>query len=202
MSLRLIGVGVGRTGTYSLKLAIETLLSGTCHHMMEVDAKQVPMWHAAYLGNEPDWDRLLRRYNAIVDWPGAGLWWELSEAYPDIPVLLSTRSSAEAWWKSANATIFPATKNVRGPYRDLLDDMMQSFCADWPNEKAVKASYDAHNEAIRRVIPAGRLFEYQPGDGWGPLCAALGVAEPDEPFPHANSTADFQARQAARAKKS
>ena len=195
MPIQLIGVGVGRTGTHSLKLAIEHLLGGTCHHMMEVDEKQVPIWHDAYLGTEPNWDRLLGRYNAIVDWPGAGLWWELTTAYPDVPVLLSTRSSTEVWWKSANATIFPLMrKPSNGPARDMTHDMIRSFCADWPNEKAVKASYEAHNEVIRDVIAPDRLFEYQPGDGWGPLCAALGRPEPDEPFPHSNSTDDFQAR--------
>ena len=72
--------------------------------------------------------------------------------------------------------------------------MTKSFCSDWGSPDAIKACYEAHNAEVRATVPADRLFEYQPGDGWGPLCAALGLAEPDEPFPHSNSTAEFQER--------
>ena len=108
MTIQLVGAGVGRTGTHSLKLALEVLLGGTCHHMMEVDDTQGPTWHGAFTDSPPDWTEFLAPYNAIVDWPGAGVWEQVASAFPDAPVLLSTRSSADVWYASAEATIFKA----------------------------------------------------------------------------------------------
>ena len=83
MGIQLVGAGVGRTGTHSLKLALEQLLGGTCHHMLEVRDEQPQTWSDAYAGNPPDWSEFLAPYCAIVDWPGASLWRELSAAFPD-----------------------------------------------------------------------------------------------------------------------
>jgi hypothetical protein len=118
MTIQLVGAGLGRTGTMSLKLALERLLGGTCHHMMEVfgHPDEVPVWHAAMRGEPVDYPQLLAGYTAIVDYPGAAVWRELAAAFPDAPVLLSTRSSAEAWWESASNTIL-----VRRP-DDVADD--------------------------------------------------------------------------------
>jgi hypothetical protein len=58
MTFRVVGVGVGRTGTSSLKLALETLLGGPCYHMREVIAhkpEHVRIWHNAALGKMPNW---------------------------------------------------------------------------------------------------------------------------------------------------
>lgn len=202
MTLRLIGAGLGRTGTHALKLALEQLLGGTVHHMMEVFAHpaEIPVWHAAMLGREPDWHDFLAGYTAIVDFPGAALWRELAAAYPDAPVLLSTRDSAQTWWDSADATILEATRatiaddNEIGRAHQAMAVAMleQRFTADWNDERAATTAYDSHNAAVRAEIPAGRLFEYQPGDGWAPLCAALDLPEPDAPFPHTNTREEFR----------
>ena len=116
MTMQLIGAGLGRTGTMSLKLALERLLGGTCHHMKEVGAhpEEVPFWHAAIRGETVDYRTVLDGYTAIVDYPGAAVWHQLADAFPEAPVLLSTRASAEQWWQSASATIL-----VR---RDPVDD--------------------------------------------------------------------------------
>jgi|GEM_PF-1149931 len=112
MTIRLIGAGLGRTGTMSLKLALEQLLGGTCHHMMEVwgHPDEVPVWNVAMHDRPVDWHALLDGYSAIVDYPGAAVWRELADAFPDAPVLLSTRSSAQAWYDSASATIFQTSE--------------------------------------------------------------------------------------------
>lgn len=198
MTIQLVGAGLGRTGTMSLKLALERLLGGTCHHMMEVreHPDEVPVWHAAMLGEPVDFPALLSGYNAIVDYPGAAVWRELAAAFPDAPVLLSTRSSADAWWESASNTILALRPDQRNPdSRHMIEAMFaRSLGVDITDRDAVMAAYDAHNAAVRSEIPPERLFEYQPGDGWGPLCAALGVPEPDEPFPHTNTREQFRER--------
>ena len=198
MTIQLVGAGLGRTGTMSLKLALERLLGGTCHHMMEVfqHRDEVPSWHAAMRGEPVDFPALLAGYVAIVDYPGAAVWRELAAAFPDAPVLLSSRSSAEAWWESASNTILalrPDTENPDG--RKMIDGVFaRSLGVDITDRAAVMAAYEAHNAAVRTEIPPERLFEYQPGDGWAPLCAALGLPEPDEPFPHTNTREEFRER--------
>jgi hypothetical protein len=201
MTIQLIGAGLGRTGTMSLKLALECLLGGTCHHMMEVGQHpdEVPLWHAAFRGEPVDFVELLDGYSAIVDYPGAAVWRELAEAFPDAPVLLSTRSSAQTWWESASSTILiprEPTDDAGWARRAMISDMFARNLGDidLSDEHAVTAAYEAHNQAVRREIPADRLFEYQPGDGWAPLCAALALPEPDEPFPHTNTREEFRER--------
>jgi hypothetical protein len=198
MTIQLVGAGLGRTGTMSLKLALERLVGGTCHHMMEVfgHPDEVPVWHAAMLGEPVDFHDLLAGYSAIVDYPGAAVWRELAAAFPDAPVLLSTRSSAEEWWQSASNTILamrPDSPADDG--RRMIEALFaRSLGDDITDREAVVAAYDAHNAAVRSEIAPERLFEYQPGDGWAPLCAALGVPEPDEPFPHTNTRDEFRQR--------
>jgi hypothetical protein len=201
MAIRLIGAGLGRTGTHALKLALEELLGGTCHHMMEVSSHpdEIPVWAAAMKGDEPDWSQFLAGYSAIVDFPGSALWRELALAFPDPPVLLSTRRSAAEWWESANATILESTRrgarddDVSRAQHAMVRTMFdERFTPAWNDEAASMTAYEAHNRAARQAIPAERLFEYQPGDGWAPLCAALRRREPDAPFPHTNTRAQYR----------
>lgn len=200
MTIQLIGVGLGRTGTHSLKFALERLLGGTCHHMVEVwgHPHEIPIWDAAMRGARTDWPEVLAGYDAIVDYPGAAVWRDLIEAFPDAPVLLSTRASAREWWESADSTIFatrrtgPASEEFRAGF-EMIDAMFErSLGADVSDADAMMAAYDAHNAAVRAEVPAHRLFEYQPGDGWAPLCAALALEVPDEPFPHTNTRSEFR----------
>ena len=202
MTIELIGAGLGRTGTLSLKFALERLLGGTCHHMMEVwgHPDEVPVWTDAMHGRPVDWHTLLDGYSAIVDYPGAAVWRELADAFPEAPVLLSTRSSAQVWYDSAEATIFQSSKwePTDEPGREsqamIAKVFERSLGVPLDDVTGVMAAYEAHNAAVRREIPADRLFEYQPGDGWSPLCAALGLAEPVEPFPHTNTREEFRTR--------
>jgi hypothetical protein len=202
MTIQLIGAGLGRTGTMSLKLALEQLLGGTCHHMMEVwgHPDEIDVWDDAMHGRPVDWHALLGDYSAIVDYPGAAVWRELADAYPDVPVLLSTRSSAQVWYDSAHATIFqtsqwePDNDAARRQLAMIATLFERSIGVPLDDANAVMAVYEAHNAAVRAAIPADRLFEYQPGDGWAPLCAALALPEPDEPFPHTNTREEFRER--------
>jgi hypothetical protein len=193
--LKVVGAGVGRTGTHSLKVALEQLLDGRCYHMLEVFGRpdDVGVWAKAFRGEEPDWTTFLADYDAAVDWPACGAWRELAAAFPDAPVLLSTRDP-DAWWKSANNTIFQAMGGAPDDaWQDMVNQMMGRFTPDFRDEAAAKAAFVAHNDAVRAEVPPERLIEWQPGDGWGPICSGLGLEIPDEPFPHLNTTDDFRA---------
>jgi hypothetical protein len=199
MTLRIVGAGLGRTGTTSLKGALELLLGGPCHHMMEVFAhpEQIPAWHAAARGQMPEWKALLAPYVATVDWPSAAFWPEISAAYPDAVILLSVRHP-ESWWKSASATIFPAIESAPDPWRAMVRDMMRArFTEKLDDRDACLAAYERWYADARARIPKDRLLEWSANDGWAPICERLGLAIPDQPFPHANTTEDFQAMKRA-----
>lgn len=122
MSLKVVGAGLGRTGTLSLKHALERLLGQPCYHMAEVfeHPEHVPLWHAAARGELEDWSEIFGGYAAVVDWPAGSFWKEISAAYPDAIILLSTRD-AESWWESASSTIFPTSMKMEGtPWHAML----------------------------------------------------------------------------------
>ena len=199
MTLRIVGAGLGRTGTHSLKVALEQLLGGPCYHMVEVFShpEHVPLWRAGLEGEPVDWDSVFDGYVATVDWPSAGAWREISAAFPSALVLLSTRRSADEWWASANRTIFQAMDmptQAEPEWRAMVTAMLHRLTPEFPAEAATKAAYERHNAAVRSEVPAGRLIDWQPDDGWGPLCAALEVPVPDTPFPLTNTTSEFRAR--------
>jgi hypothetical protein len=196
MALRIVGAGVGRTGTESLKLALEQLLGGRCYHMLEVlsHPEAADYWASAGRGEMPDWDEVFDGYVAAVDWPVAAYWPELSAAYPAAPVILSTRASAEEWYRSASQTIFAVDISQMPGDPAFFEGMFSRFTFELGNPQAAMAAYEAHNQKVRESIPPERLVEWQPGDGWAPLCRALGVPEPDDAFPHVNTTEMFQQR--------
>ena len=196
--MKIVGAGLGRTGTHSLKLALEQLLGEPCYHMIEVfgHPEHVSQWHQAALGNMPDWDELFTGYGAAVDWPAAAFWEEQAAAFPDAAILLSTRDSA-SWWRSCDNTIFEvfrtADDKMPGEWTSMIKELFGQFVGDTLDEASAVAAYERHNDHVRTTAPPDRLVEWHPGDGWAPLCTALGVAVPDEPFPHVNSTEEFRA---------
>jgi hypothetical protein len=200
MALKVIGAGVGRTGTLSLKVALEQLLGGRCHHMIEVFAQaeeQIPVWTAAIDGEQVDWHALLGGYVAQVDWPGASFWPELSEAFPDALVLLSVRDP-EAWYRSATSTIFSGMHDAAEGGNAWMSSMLRllddRFSSEIDDRSAMIEAFERHNDRVRSTIPADRLLEWTPSDGWDPICKRLGLAVPEEPFPVTNTTEEFKAR--------
>ena len=201
MALRVVGAGLARTGTTSLRQALQTLLGGACYHMSEVFPRpdHVTAWHRACLGSLPDWEQLFAGFDAAVDWPASGFWRELSAANPDALVILSRRESPEVWWQSASRTVLRFTEKEAPAGEEAfwamcLDFLRARFTDRWLDPETAMATYVRHNDAVRTEIPPEKLLEWLPGDGWPPLCASLGVPVPDEPFPYLNTTTEFRAR--------
>ena len=202
MSVRVVGAGLGRTGTMSLKVALEKLLGGPCYHMMEVFAhpEHVPLWTAAARGERVDWDALFAGYRAGVDWPQGSLWEPIAAAFPDAIILLSLRDT-DGWWKSASETIFKGigAAESRVPEWHAMVRELFSRHFTWPvdDEAAAKAAFERHNADVLARAPKDRLLVWRASDGWGPLCERLGVPVPAEPFPRVNTREEFLARLAA-----
>ncbi len=193
--MKIVGACLARTATNSLKLALERLDGQPCYHMLETieHPEHFPIRTRAIQGHAPDWRDFLAGYSAIVDEPGAFFWRELSAVFPEALILLSVRDTDE-WWQSTIRTVIPAIRSLPpGPMKDLMQLMWSpEFCFDRYDESAAKAGYERYIENVRTHAPRRRLIEWHPGDGWSPICEALGVPVPNEPFPHVNTLAEFQ----------
>lgn len=199
MPLQVVGAGLGRTGTSSLRVALEQLLGGRCYHMSVVTRRpdDIAAWrHLVATGEAPDWSSFLGEYVACLDWPAAEYWRQISAAYPDAFVLLSTRTSADEWYASFEKTILPVildAKRFSSPALRLgYEAAAASLGENLSDAAAAKAAYERHNAAVRAAVPANRLIDWKPGDGWEPLCAALGVPVPDDEFPHMFPSDEFR----------
>ena len=206
MSLQIIGAGFGRTGTLSMKYALEQLGSGPCYHMLEVlrNPHHDPIWLAALHGESVQWDDVFGDFAATVDWPATFFWRELSAAYPEARVLLTLRD-AERWYASVTNTIYKALTGPPRPGRNSSDEHRQmtreliperTFDGRFTDKAHTIAVFNRHNEEVRDTVPADRLLVHQFGSGWAPLCEFLGCEVPDAEFPRVNSTEEFDAPKA------
>jgi hypothetical protein len=220
MGIRVIGAGLGRTGTLSLKVALEELGLIKTYHMMELiqDPARVVHWEAAGRGEPVDWDALFEGYQATVDYPGCQYYRQLMEHYPDAKVILTVRDPRK-WYESASETIFQAAR-MHGPgakpdpdapgapafpfpgdpqllmrvfgmiQRDIFGGHFQGKIDDPEHCMAV---FNRHNEEVRATVPPEKLLVYEVKEGWEPLCRFLGVPVPEgKPFPHLNEREAFQ----------
>ena len=201
MSLQVIGSGFGRTGTMTTKQALETLGFGPCHHMVEIiqNPEQMNHWKAIAAGETVNWAEVYAGYRSQVDWPGAHVWEQSSSAFPDAKVIHNERPE-DAWWNSFDGTIgkfFRVFRELELPphimdqFTVMHDWMIQGTFTDFTDRESAIAAYRANNQRVRETIPADRLLVFHVADGWEPLCEFLGVAAPDEPFPHSHPKKEF-----------
>ena len=194
MALAVISAGFGRTGTNSMKTALELLGFGPCHHMKEVrpSEAQTRIWRAIAAGDTPDWDAAFAGFKASVDWPSAFYWRQISAHWPKAKILLTVRDS-ESWYRSMENTILQLIKRSTDP-ESLGVSLIgkQVFGGDIENRDTIIAAYERNTAEVQAAFGPDHLLTYHIGDGWEPLCEFLGVPVPDQDFPRTNSTAEFQ----------
>jgi Sulfotransferase domain len=202
MALSVIGSGFGRTGTKSLKEALEQLGFAPCHHMHEIVAhpEQVAHWQAIAAGQPVNWNDVFAGYKSQVDWPGAHVWRELAAAFPDAKVVHTLRP-ADTWWNSYSKTIGKLMNTYKQiplpPHITAIMDAWNKMVGDTvfsgrPTDRDICiAAYNRNTQQVRDAIPAHRLLVFDIAEGWEPLCKFLGVAVPPTAFPHHNLRADF-----------
>jgi len=197
MAMQVIGAGYGRTGTASLKLALEQLGFDPCYHMFEViqNPAFIEGWRRA-AAREPDWDAIFEGYQAAVDFPAASFWRELADYYPDAKVILSTRSP-ESWFASVSETIFNPdlrTGSQTDPFPMMVKEtIFDRLGVDPADEAAMIDRFRRHEAEVKEAIPAERLLVFEAKQGWAPLCAFLGVPVPDTEYPRVNSREETRA---------
>jgi hypothetical protein len=199
MGLRVVGAGPPRTGTFSLKQALEHLLGGPCYHMAVIAGHPFDLgtdWDRALAGGPVAWERVLDGYVAAVDWPVSLFWREISATTPDALVLLSVRDSAQTWWESMDATVLAVARMSLAPDwtgGHGLTDLLERFTGSprWDDPALLMRAYDDHLADVRASVPGDRLLEWQAADGWEPICRALDLPVPDDPFPWRNRRGEW-----------
>ena len=199
-ALRVIGAGFGRTGTTSMKLALDHLGLGPTHHMFEVfdHPEQFASWTAAVRGEPWDPAVALAGYRSTIDFPSSLVWEQLWRANPGSTVLLTTRP-AEDWWRSFDATIAGGLRDrpvdpAPGGHEELFAAISEVAFGHRSEDRDVAiAAFEAHQRHVLDTVPPDQLLVHRVGDGWGPLCAHFGLPVPDLPYPSANSTEQFVA---------
>lgn len=197
MGLQIVGAAYPRTGTVSLKLALEQLGFGPCHHMAEMIAhpEMAPLWIAAAEGR-PDWDAIFANYKSCADAPSCMYWREITAKYPQARVILTERDPEE-WFASTQATVFSpewiaaTLKMPLGPFFQTLYDSYEGQIHD---HDYMIGNYRRYCDDVKAVIPPDRLLAYRTGSGWEPLCRFLDVPVPEAPFPKINTRDEMRAR--------
>lgn len=201
MTLQVIGTGLGRSGTSSLKLALEQLGLGPCHHMTEVFAhtETVPLWNAAGEGR-PDWAAIFAGYASAVDYPAAAFWREITAHYPAAKVIHTVRDPG-AWFESTQATIFAPTSMAREAppaFKTFFAHVTAAFGKHIADRAFMIEAFERHTREVLETIAPERLLVFEAAMGWAPLCAFLGLPTPDTAFPAVNSRAEFQSQRRTR----
>jgi hypothetical protein len=208
--VKLIGAGLPRTATLTQRAALETLGLAPCYHMQNVfaDMSAVGRWRDV-LDGRLSAAEILEGYPAVVDWPGSYYYRELMRAYPDARVLLSVRDGM-SWARSMQRTIWGLfyddtlirhVSDARMKVDPIWDTYIEMMKEMWVRTELLDGeattleymatAMERFNDEVRATVPAERLLEWSPTDGWKPLCAFLGLRVPDEPIPHINDTAQF-----------
>jgi hypothetical protein len=198
--MKIIGAGFGRSGTMSIKSALDQLGYGPCYHM-KITLKRyhhMQFFMRAWAGKKVNWKKFFHRYNSVVDWPACSFYKDLMNEFPDAKVLLNIRDP-EAWYSSMKETIYaiqPAfpwwfPKVVRQMHDEIIwNGSLKGVFED--REKAL-AVYLQHIEEVKKTVPADRLLVYNVKEGWKPLCDFLGVPVPEgKSFPHINERKSFK----------
>ncbi|KAJ7891152.1 hypothetical protein B0H13DRAFT_1625970 [Mycena leptocephala] len=206
--MRVLVLGYPRTGTASMKKALEILGYGDVHHMQSVDANplEAEMWeeaiNARFFGRgtpygRAEWDQLLGHCEAVTDTPAAMFAEDLVAAYPDAKVILTNRDS-DKWWTSLTQSIGAVAGSRRYRLAAILDPQAFGRVAALAHlirsviigpvvtKEGAKARFVAHYQRVRDIVPKGRLLEYEVSEGWDPLCTFLVKDVPEVEFPRTN----------------
>ena len=214
MALKVIGAGGPRTGTSSLKTALETIGFGKSYHMEWVFSHpdDAAVWTELCETGNIDFDSLFDGFQSTVDFPGFMHYKVFMEKYPEAKVVLTDRDPEE-WYQSALNTVYSASPTTIGKKLQLIMKMMTSarfrklakafkllknhlwaghFEGRFHDKEFAIAKYNSFNEEVKASVPADKLLVYKVTDGWEPLCTFLNVPVPEEEFPHRNKRESFK----------
>lgn len=126
--MKVIGAGFGRTGTTSLKAALQELGFGPSYSLTEVfvHPEHIGFWQAARdlakrgsAGEDVDWKGFFagygRGYEVAVDWPACSFYGQIMEAFPEAPIILTVRDP-NRWYESMLSTIYQIRWVTTGPW--------------------------------------------------------------------------------------
>lgn len=212
LDLQIIGATLPRTGTMSLKIALEKLGFGKCYHMIEViQNDHSKVWTEILESKHKNYEKVMGDFHSTVDAPGSIVWEELLSLNPNAKVILTVRDTPEAWFESCDATvinnIYPSRRSLglkfnavlMGKFRRLVE-LHDAILKKYPKNCSKDDFINYYNDYIAYVkekCPSEKLLVFNVKEGWEPLCKFLNVPVPNEDFPRVNDTKQFKALMAS-----
>ena len=201
MPLKVIGAGFGRTGTQSLKIALERLNFGPCYHLFELlrNPKHYQLWENIVFYHNLDFSEIFKNFKSAVDWPASAYWKELYHLDNSTKVILTVRDPRK-WYQSMRNTIYKNYLNYLSTDDDrfkkigditlkpIFETIFQGAFED--KIKAIHI-FNEHIANVKEQIPEKNLLIYTIGSGWDPLCKFLETAIPADNYPNVNTTEEF-----------
>lgn len=206
MALKVIGTGLPRTGTASLKGALQLLGYQQTYHMDNLlnNPAMVKYWVELFDTGKTDFDVLFDGFTASTDFPGFFAYKALLKKYPESKFILTTRD-LDSWYDSIHKTVFQAVtsffaketptdsmRRVEGVFQ-LLDRYLfgQFFNGTFTDKEKTLSIVKAYLQEVKQNIPDGQMLVYEISEGWEPLCDFLDLPVPDLEFPYKNKREDF-----------
>ncbi len=207
-NMKVICAGWGRTGTRSLKYALEHLTSQPSYHMQNIllNKKDAKLWHDLIFNESNNtkfnWERIFKGYGACLDFPSCNYYKKLMDFYPDAKVILTIRDD-ESWIKSWNVlnrqvlNSFTFRFLAKVPYtsfklqKDIHNKMILGKDGAFKGaltDEELKQKFNEWNQSVIDYVPSDRLLVYQVKDGWDPICKFLNKPNPGTPFFYKNKT--------------
>lgn len=191
---RIFGIGLSRTGTTSLTVALSMLSYRAIHLPTDAQSRRELL---AFVQTQPPAIRMavLDVFDAVTDTPACVMFEALDRAYPGSRFILTTREK-EPWLDSCRRHWATVMRRFAEPRDDPESRYIQALSRSLYGTTEFDAdrfadAYDAYHRRVADYF-AGRpddllRADFAAGDGWGALCAFLGRPRPDSEFPRANA---------------
>lgn len=203
--IKVVGLGLGRTGTTSLALALEILGYKVVHDDEQTELTDLYAAEERGMISEDEMNEILgwRGYNATFK--TADQHWVAE--HPEVKAILTVRDNADKFVDSwlAAAPFIRTIEQRPFCWMDTVQELMPSFQREFRMEttggkpenyldrETLRENYEQYIKRVQKAIPKNRLLVFNVKEGWEPLCKYLGKPIPEDiPFPHVHTRIKLQ----------
>ena len=180
LSHKIFGIGVAKTGTVSLGLALKRLGFNHISYDENLNEKY----------NQGEYEIILKsaeKYDSFEDgpWNQGNFYKMLDKRFPQSKFILTIREMES--WVSSHEKHFSARELIKNPtqlWKRQYTDEKKADLIRWHQQRTDEVINYFADQADRLLI-----MDICGGEGWEKLCNFLGFEIPDQPFPKANVTA-------------
>lgn len=198
-SNKIFGIGLPKTGTTSLTLALENLGYKTLHWPANYIDQRILSIPPRYWDCCPNKEGLEQQWDALTNF-GENIYPLLDRDFPNSKFILTIRDKER--WLISSERLFQITEDEYGKFRKYKDDKNWSLLStSWVRRMQIYGCVGYDKDLFSNFYDNQRrnVFHYFKnrssdfivmdicnGDGWGKLCEFLKQEIPSIGFPHEN----------------